>query len=153
MLEGIFTIHCAAPKQLQVYRYFPQDVIRIVIDQNQNDLSKVLTIEHMNRLAERVKTTVGQNIIKHARKQITGLVKYADTIAIVERDKIVDNALQEMQAIQSAELKRLIALSKVNPNIRQEEIDYLQSATMQIQEFMQQAQLKLDAIRVAVARQ
>ena len=151
-LEGIFTIHCAAPKQLQIHRYLPQTLIRVVTDQKRNDLSKVLTIAHMNRLAERVKKTAGQNIIRHARKHITELIKYAETIAAIEGDDVISTGIQEMQAIQSSELERLIALSKVNPNIRKEEIGYLKSTTIQIQEYMQQAQLKLDAIRVAVAR-
>ncbi len=153
LLEGIFTIHCTAPKQLQIHRYLPQTLIRVVTDQKRNDLSKVLTIEHMNRLAKRVKNAVGQNIIRHARKHITELITYAETIAAIVRDDVIKTGIQKMQAIQSSELERLVALSKVNPNIRKEEIDYLKSTTIQIQEYMQQAQLKLDAIRVAVARQ
>ena len=153
LLEGIFTIHCAAPKKLQIHRYFPQVVIRVVVNQNKNDLTKVFAIEHMNHLAERVKNAVGQNIVRHARKQITELVKYADSIAAIEKEKVIGTALQKMQAMQSSECERLIALSKVNPNIRKEEIDYLKSATTQMQDSIQQAQLKFDAIRIAVARQ
>ena len=128
-------------------------VIRVVVNQNKNDLTKVFAIEHMNHLAERVKNAVGQNIVRHARKQITELVKYADSIAAIEKEKVIGTALQKMQAMQSSECERLIALSKVNPNIRKEEIDYLKSATTQMQDFIQQAQLKFDAIRIAVARQ
>ena len=153
LLEGIFTIHCAAPKLLQVHRYFPQEFIHVVTDLNKNDLSAVLTMKHMNRLAESVKEAAGQNIIRHARKQIGELVKNAEGIAAAAKDAVIRSGIQTMQAIQSPELERLIALSKVNPGIRKKEIEYLQETSRQTQAYMQQAQLRLDAIRIAIIRE
>ncbi len=153
LLEGIFTIHCAAPKQLQVPRYFTESLIRVVTDLNKNDLTKVLTLEHMNRLAERIKRAAGQNIIRHARKQIADLVKHAEAIADVQRKSIIEGSIKKMQSAQGQELERLVSLSEVNPNIRKEEIDYLKATTIQIEEYMQHAQLKLDAIRIAIVSQ
>ncbi len=152
LLECIFTIQCAAPKYLRIDKYFPQAIIRVLIDHNHNDLGKVLTAEHMDRMAERVKKNVGQSIIKHTRSQITELIEHANSIAEVEMADIIKQASVTMKAKQSAELERLVSLSKVNPNIRHEEIEYLESSTAQIEEFMQHAQLKLDAVRVAVSR-
>ena len=123
-----------------------------MIDQNHNDLGKVLTLEHMNRLAERVKRNIGQNIIRHARKQINELIEYATTLAENEKEKIIIEATNEMQEKQNKELQRLQSLSKVNPNIRIEEIEYLRDTIQQTDEIMRQAQLKLDAIRVVVSR-
>ncbi len=152
LLEGVFTIQCAAPKQLQIQRYFPQTLIRVVTDLNKNDLSKILTAEHMNRMVERVKKVAGQSIIRHARKEINELVKHAEAIAIIQRDDVIKTGIQKMQAIQSAEYERLVALAKVNPNIRKEEIDYLEDSSMQLQAFMRQTQLKLDAIRIVIVQ-
>ena len=152
LLEAIFLIHCAAPMQLQLHHYLPLTVIRVVTDQFNNDLSKILTIDHMNRLAERVKGTTGKDVIRHTRKQISKLIKSAETIAIVEKENIIKSTIQKMAENQSLELDRLVALSKVNPNIRQEEIGYLRSTTVELERYLQQAQLKLDAIRVAIVR-
>ena len=152
LLECIFTIQCAAPKALQIDNYFPQAVIRILIDQNHNDLGNVLTTEHVDRLAERVKKNVGQNIIRHARQQIAELIEYATTLAEKDMIEIIAQATQDMQHKQNSELQRLTSLANVNPNIRQEEIDYLAATATKIEEYMQNAQLKLDAIRVAVSR-
>ena len=115
LLECIFTIQCAAPKMLRVDNYFPQAIIRVLIDHNHNDLGKVLTSEHMDRMAERVKKNVGQSIIKHTRNQITELIEYANRVAEVEMEDIVKQASEKMKAKQAAELERLISLSKVNP--------------------------------------
>lgn len=152
LLECIFTIQCAAPKMLRLDNYFSKAIIRVLIDHNHNDLGKVLTSGHMDRMAERVKRNVGQSIIKHTRTQITELIDHANGIAEAEMEEIVKQASEMMKVKQAAELQRLVSLSKVNPNIRQEEIDYLESTTVQIEKFMQHAQLKLDAIRVAVSR-
>lgn len=152
LLECIFTIQCAAPKMLRLDSYFQQAIIRVLIDQNHNDLGEVLTLEHMDRLAERVKRNIGQNIIRHARKQITELIEHATSVAEIEKEKIITKASKAMQEKQNGELQRLQSLSKVNPNIRKEEIDFLQATTQQTDEIMRQAQLKLDAIRVAISR-
>ena len=152
LLECIFTIQCAAPKMLRLDNYFSQAIIRVLIDHNQNDLGKVLTTEHIDRMAERVKKNVGQSIIKHTRNQITELIEHANGIAEAKMAEIITQASETMKTKQAAELERLVSLSKVNPNIRQEEIDYIKSVTEQADAFMQHAQLKLDAIRVAVTR-
>jgi len=150
LLETIFTIYCAAPKALQIYRYLPQTVIRIVVDQNRNDLSKVLTLEHMNRLTERVRANSARDIIKHTRKLINELITHAETTANVQRDVVIKQAVESMRVHQLSEIGRLKALAKVNSNIRQHEIDYMQMTAEQIEEFMLQSQLKLDSIRVSI---
>ncbi len=152
LLECIFTIQCAAPKILRLDNYFSKAVIRVLIDHNHNDLGNVLTSDHMDHMAERVKKNVAQSIIKHTRTQITELIEHANGIAEIEMAEIIKQASETMKNKQAAELERLVSLSKVNPNIRKEEIDYLEATTAQVEEFMQHAQLKLDAIRVAVSR-
>jgi len=152
LLECIFTIQCAAPKMLRLDNYFSQAIIRVLIDHNHNDLGGVLTSEHIDRMAERVKKNIGQSIIKHTRNQITELIEHANGIAEVKMAEIVKQASETMKSKQAVELERLVSLSKVNPNIRQEEIEYIESVTEQADAFMQHAQLKLDAIRVAVTR-
>jgi ATP-dependent helicase HepA len=106
----------------------------------------------MDRMAERVKKNIAQSIIKHTRSQITELIEHANGIAEVEMTEIVKQASETMKNKQAAELERLVSLSKVNPNIRKEEIKYLETITTQAEEFLQHSQLKLDAIRVAVSR-
>ncbi|MFK7815762.1 MAG: RNA polymerase-associated protein RapA [Gammaproteobacteria bacterium] len=152
LLECIFTIQCAAPKMLRLDNYFSKAIIRVLIDHNLNNLGNVLTLENMDRMAERVKKNVAQSIIKHTRTQITELIEHANGIAEVEMTELVKQASEAMKSKQAEELERLISLSKVNPNIRKEEIEYLEATTAQVEEFMQHAQLKLDAIRIAVSR-
>ena len=48
------------------------------------------------------------------------------------------------------EYQRLSALAKVNPNIRQQELDYLKQRQEKLNAGIQSASLSLDAIRVAI---
>ncbi|MDO6575054.1 hypothetical protein, partial [Staphylococcus pasteuri_A] len=61
---------------------------------------------------------------------------------------VVDNANQSMQQSLNAELERLEALSAVNPSIRQDELDTLRELRDNAGNYLQKAQVKLDALRV-----
>jgi ATP-dependent helicase HepA len=52
---------------------------------------------------------------------------------------------------QQGELARLEALATINPNIRNEEIDYRKAVAEELLEYLSYTQLKLDAVRVALA--
>ena len=49
---------------------------------------------------------------------------------------------------ETARMKRLAA---VNPNIRAEEVSYLEDTRSQLVRYLRGAQLKLDAVRVVIA--
>jgi ATP-dependent helicase HepA len=63
---------------------------------------------------------------------------------------MIDEAQMTMQAHFDNEIERLTELAQVNPNIRQEELDYLKESKLVLGELINAAQLKLDAIRVAI---
>jgi ATP-dependent helicase HepA len=48
------------------------------------------------------------------------------------------------------ELKRLAALRKVNPNVRQEEIDQMKANALELHTSIQASRQRLDSIRVIV---
>jgi ATP-dependent helicase HepA len=55
-----------------------------------------------------------------------------------------------MMAEAKDDIERLRALSEVNPNIRKEEVETLESNTTALASYLEQARLKLDSIRVAL---
>jgi ATP-dependent helicase HepA len=56
-----------------------------------------------------------------------------------------------VQDVLGAEQDRLKALAQVNPNIRQEEIDYLAQTRSDLEQYLESATMKLDAVRVIIA--
>ncbi len=150
LAEAIFVINCAAPKSLQLQRHLPLSTIRIIVDSNNNDLSNVISFEHINKLGEKVPKRVAQDLVRHTRADITELVKRSESLAQKQHSTIIEAAIEQMQAQQNAELQRLQALSEVNPNIRQEEINYIKDKIETMKRYLQSATIKLDALRIAV---
>ena len=150
LLETVFTMTCPAPPSLQLHRYLPSTMTRIVIDNKGNDLSEVLTEKLMNKLGQRVRKLTAQEFIRHTRPKIVTMIKHAEQLAVKLEPAIIDSARTSMQNLQQTELTRLKALAEVNPNIRQDEIDHLVAETNQIQHYLASAHLKLEALRIAV---
>ncbi len=150
LLEGIFTMSSPAPTALQLHRYLPLTSIRIVVDSKQNDLSNILTEKHFNKLGKRVRRHSAQEFIRHTRAQIVAMIAQAEKLAEKQEQSIVDGANEQMQTLQQQELQRLQALAEVNPNIRQEEIDYLLAETSELQHYLGLSHIKLEALRLAV---
>ncbi|MGA9572834.1 MAG: RNA polymerase-associated protein RapA, partial [Lysobacterales bacterium] len=150
LLEAVFTTSCTAPTALQLQRYLPLTTTRVVVDNQGNDLSDLLTENHFNRKGQRVRMMTAQDFIRHARPQISAMIEQAEMLAEDQKPEIINTARLTMQSVQQAELRRLRALAEVNPNIRQEEIDYLLEETAKLEHYLATAHLKLEAVRVAV---
>lgn len=150
LVEAVFVLYCAAPRALNLQQYQPQATIRVVLDNNGNNLSAILSSTHLNKLGERVKRQTAQNLIRHARPQIAEIVEKAETVASKEQAKLITLACDKAREQLDEELERLVALKAVNPAIRDEEITQLEADRATILEHLQHAQLKMDAIRVAV---
>jgi len=151
LLESIFILHCSAPKKLQLHRYLPLTTVRIVVDSLNRDLSEALPFDKLNRMADRVPLRSVQELVKHARPQISQLVVSAEKRAVKQQGSVIDQALKQMIEKLDSEIQRLEALAKVNPAIHSDEIEYMHSSSKRLQQFLKSSTLKLDAIRVAMA--
>ena len=63
---------------------------------------------------------------------------------------IIESALEKMFAGQQIEITRLEALAEVNENIRPQEIEALKCMTADLAYSIEQAKLKLDALRLVM---
>ena len=148
ILESIFVLHCPAPKFLQVHRYLPDAIVRLVMDNRGNDLTKVMTHELINQRAQRVNKKTLLELIKHARPHIQQLAEQAEKHTEPQQTAIIEQAKNTLLEESKNDIERLKALAKVNPNIRQIEIKQLEENANKLLSYLQSAQLKLDAIRV-----
>jgi len=76
------------------------------------------------------------------------MIKSAEQAAQKHLPGIITLAIERMLAYATGELKRLSALKKVNPYVRQEELDQVRTNTLELHGHLQAAQLRLDAIRI-----
>lgn len=150
LLECLFIVECSAPAELQIGRFLPHTPIRVLIDQNQKDVSAA--IDHRDLVDAGIKFDKHKIIafLNSQRPHLINLLNLAEQKAKAEMEQLVDQATQAMLASLSDEIKRLVRLKKVNPTIRTEEIEQLKDMTMLAHENIQAAQLRLDAVRFVI---
>jgi len=148
ILEAIFTTHCPAPKRLQLHRYLPKTMKRIVVGSNGLDMTNILKPEHIAARLIFVKKPVALNIIEHAEDAIKTLIAKAEQLVVVHQEALVKDSIEEMQQKESINLERLVALARVNPNIRDSEIAQQETKIKDLCTYIERASFKLDAIRV-----
>lgn len=150
MLEALFVLHCPAPAELQLFRYMPQSLLRVLLDDKGKDLSNVLGITQLSKLLQKVPRNNAQDLVRHARPTLTTMVQKAEEITIAKQEQLIAEAQAKVSEQLNGELARMNALKEVNPNVRQEEIDYLTQRLAASQHFLSQAKIRLDALRVVM---
>lgn len=78
------------------------------------------------------------------------MLDQADQLAQTQLAAYVQQATEKLQQVQGGEVERLQALAKVNPNIRDEEVQAAQQALVEVQQLLAGAKLQLDAVRVVL---
>ncbi|MGZ8175850.1 MULTISPECIES: RNA polymerase-associated protein RapA [Methylobacter] len=149
-LECLFIVECSAPAELQIGRFLPHTPIRVLIDQNQKDVSA--DIDHRDLVEVGIKFDKHKIIafLNSQRPHLINILSVAEQKAKTDMQQLVDEATQAMLESLSNEIKRLVRLKKVNPTIRTEEIEQLKDMTMLAHENIQAAQLRLDAVRFVI---
>ncbi|MGR9013785.1 MAG: RNA polymerase-associated protein RapA [Gammaproteobacteria bacterium] len=149
-LECLFIVECSAPADLQIGRFLPHTPIRVLIDQNQKDVSA--DIEHRDLVEVGIKFDKHKIIafLNSQRPHLINILGVAEQKAKADMQELIEQATQAMLESLSNEIKRLVRLKKVNPTIRTEEIEQLKDMTMLAHENIQAAKLRLDAVRFVI---
>ena len=148
MLEALYVLHCPAPAELQLFRHMPQSLLRVLLDNNGKDLNAVLSIDQLSKLLQKIPRNNAQELVRHARPTLMEMLQKAEDKAKPQQTELIAAAQQKVSEEINAELDRMQALAKVNPNVRQSEIEYLRDRLASSQHYLSQAKLRLDSLRV-----
>jgi ATP-dependent helicase HepA len=148
MLEALFILHCPAPTELQLFRFIPQSMLRVLIDTSGKDLSSLLGINKMSQLLQKVPRNNAQELVRAARPKLNEMLHKAEEKAFPQQVELIARAQEHISQNINAEISRMIALAKINPNVRQSEIEYLKERLAVSQHYLSQATLRLDSLRV-----
>lgn len=151
MLETFHNVECMAPKQLQLGRFMNTSCIRSLVTLEGKELSAAISYKKLSSLLERIPRGTAEALIKQAREPVETMAKSALHYAQQQLPEIIADALASMQQHQQTEINRLKALAAINPAIRPSEIEYLDNITEMMAESLQQADLRLDAVRLIIA--
>ena len=149
LVETLFTIEGISGRANQSTRYLPSTSIRILLDQ-QKRLHTGLTSELLEQHKQPVKRSIGAKIVASQRPVIEDLLNTCKRAAEKQAEKVRADALISARADMRAEIDRLQALQKVNPNVREAEIVHQQKLLAQTVATLEKLDFKLDAIRILV---
>lgn len=150
LLEAVYAIHCPAPKTHQLNRFLPLTPVRVLLDQSGKDLAAVVAGHQLTGLSKTIPKKTAVDIIKHLKPEVEARLQKAKAQAETQAKELMQSARTLLIKEQTTELDRLVALAKVNPNIRAEEITALEEQNSSAELYLKQSQLRLDAIRLVV---
>ena len=150
LLEAIYRVRCTAPKALQIERFLAQGVVRVLLDEEGANWDETLPPNELSRRVQRVGKRTAREVIKHAQNELVHMITKSQKLANESLHEVISNALEQTNIFYRGEIIRLEKLRKVNPNVRQLEIEYFIDGQRQCEEALSNAQMTLEALRVIV---
>jgi len=152
LLEMVFIIECSAPAELKIGRFLPSTPIRILIDQNQHNLTESIPHNQLQETTDKVDKDQIISFLANQRLLIEQIISLAQSLADYKMQQLISATRPRMLNYLTTEIKRLVRLKKINPSIKTAEIEQLKEMTLLADNNIQQAQLRLDAVRFLITR-
>jgi ATP-dependent helicase HepA len=149
LIECYHVIESSAPRRLHVGRFFPPRLIRTLVEASGEDLSQ-LREEDFVGIHRHFDREHAVELLRNQRKSIERGLKVAERRIAKLLPGVVAEGTQRMLDAMTVELKRLAALRKVNPTVRQEELDQMKSLALDLHASIQASRSRLDSIRVII---
>lgn len=151
LVEMIFLLEAQAPKVLQVPRFLPPTPIRLLMDIKGNELSHQVPFSILQKQLRPMKKAMANSVVKMMKEHIRRIISQAENALPAQIEEIRQTAQAQAENVLNAELSRLMALQAVNKTIRPSEIATLESQREQILQAIQQANARLDSLRIVVS--
>lgn len=149
LVETLHAIDCVAPARLNADSYLPPSLVRSLITPEQQDFASSIAYQTWDDALQVPGATIGK-IVSQQEPGIRRMLATANQFATEKFEPIRTQALDHMRQQLGAEVARLSALAQVNPNVRPEELAYLESSRGALEAALQQAQIRLEAIRLII---
>jgi len=150
LLECLFVLETSGSSALKFNRYLSAPMIRTIINQRGDDLSARVTHDTITQQRERIPYETASKIIRGFTDPLKNMVHASENQALpLLQQKLRETFRPNMERLKT-EADRLQALQKINPNVRDEEIDFFINQSESLRDMMQSAKLRLDALRVIV---
>lgn len=150
LLEMLYVAECPAPPELQVGRFLPPTLVRLLIDVDGRDHAEEIPHEAIKGDCLTRNLKLARSVIKSQAPRLTAMLAHGETLARDQVRRLQQESAARMQAVLGEELERLVALSRVNPSVRPDEIDRLTRRRERLDDYLAKTHLRLDALRVLV---
>ena len=151
LLETLFVLEAGGQHVQQSNRYLPPAVIRMLLDEHGSSDYSYLDHESVNQHLQPVATGIAKQVIQLKEDAIRELLIASEQQASTQAPQLIAEAEARIQQTFTPEIERLKALQQVNPNVRDEEIQFFEQQLQQLTGALKSSNLRLDAVRVIVA--
>ena len=150
LLENIYIFESASSHALQTSRYLPPTTIRTLTSEHGDAYEDKISHMQITRKAADVDRGTSNQIIQVKMDELKQLTRVSKDRAHTLAPEILSRSQIKAELMLTREIKRLKALNKVNPNIRHEEIEFFEQQLQSLQQVLNAASLRLDAVRVII---
>jgi len=150
LIECLYTLESASSDSLQTSRYLPPTTIRVVVDQQGKAFKPDIPHGFINQYSEKVDGKTANQIVRAYKDIMKNMLDASQQLAEQQAPAILQTAHDKTRQTLAKEIERLQALQQVNPNVRDEEIDFFQQQWQALNDILDNADLRLDALRVIV---
>ncbi len=147
-VEAYYVLDCPAPDFLDMKRFFPPTLIRVMIDKEGEDYADKWSKEVLDEKCDQADREALERAMKIPKELFKGLIKLAETKADAKAAPFVEQYRQEIEEYMNHEVTRLSDLAKVNPAISNDEVDILRAMKSLMLESLKGSRLRLEGIRL-----
>jgi ATP-dependent helicase HepA len=148
LLEAHYVFDCPAPQSLAVEQYFGDDLLRVVLSEDCEDLSTQLSHDYLNEAFRSIKKPLAKQVVTVKRPALQQQLTTAETIASDAVEAIKQQALANAEATIGAQLQRLESLAQRNQSVREDEIQAVKDKLAETTRALMQLRCVLDSVRV-----
>ncbi len=153
IVEAIFRTLAPAPKHLQMSRFLPTTSFHFtLVPEIVGERSRSVTLGKARQKLRFIDKHEAAALVSEQQSHIAQLLQQGEKLAQQQMSQAVNAAAASMLQVQTGEIKRLVALKQVNPNVRESELEYLKEQTLQLHQCMKQASVELVAVHVIFAQ-
>jgi len=145
-LQAIYVLETIAPPALNADRFLLPTPVSIIVDHAGNPMDETIP--------DHLKDGEPWKLLEHEAvrtQMIPAMIQTTHELAEKAAESIITKARQAMREQLGAEYKRLEYLKQINDNIRDEELRHARKAMTKLDKKLQEARLRLDAIRIISA--
>ncbi|WP_426575804.1 RNA polymerase-associated protein RapA [Xenorhabdus stockiae] len=150
LVELVYVVEAQAPKHLQLTRFLPPTPLRLLMDLKGTNLAPQVEFESFNRQLNAINRHNASKLVNAVQKEVHAVLQQSEPLVEQQARELIEKAKKEADEVLSAELSRLEALKAVNPNIRDDELEAIESEHKHLLLNLDQASWRLDAIRLVV---
>ncbi len=151
-LELLYITECVAPAMLEAERYLPPTCHRLLLNTQGRDHADALPHDALQGMDLTQNRKLAETVIKSQSDKLKVLFQLGDQLVEEASRPVVASALAAMHEALRLEQDRLEALARVNPNVREDEIEQVAARGELLEIHLGDTRVRLDAVRVVVMR-